>query len=124
MLIVTYHVTKLVAMDITFASRKLEKAFNEEASLKRAFNARMVRAIVLRMAVLRGAKALSLVPSIKPVRCHPLLGDKKGQYAVDLIHPFRLVFRPNHQPVPLKDDGGININEVTAIEILEVTDYH
>ncbi len=26
-------------------------------------------------------------------RCHPLLNNRKGQYAVDLVHPFRLVFK-------------------------------
>lgn len=25
-------------------------------------------------------------------RCHPLSGERKGQYAMDLIHPYRLVF--------------------------------
>ncbi len=111
-------------MDIIFATRKLERVFNEEALLRRAYNARMARTIVLRMAVLKGAKTLSLVPSVKPVRCHPLLGKRKGQYAVDLVHPFRLVFCPNHSPVPHNDDGGVNTDEITAIEILVVVDYH
>ena len=26
-------------------------------------------------------------------RCHSLLNNRKGQYAVDLVHPFRLVFK-------------------------------
>ena len=25
-------------------------------------------------------------------RCHPLTQNRKGQYAVDLVHPYRLVF--------------------------------
>ena len=25
-------------------------------------------------------------------RCHPLNGNREGQYALDLVHPYRLVF--------------------------------
>lgn len=25
-------------------------------------------------------------------RCHPLKGNRKGQYATDLVHPYRLIF--------------------------------
>jgi proteic killer suppression protein len=35
-----------------------------------------------------------------------------------------LIFRPAHNPVPKKDDGGIDLAAVTAIEILDVRDYH
>lgn len=26
-------------------------------------------------------------------RCHPLKGNRKGQYAMDLVHPYRLVLK-------------------------------
>jgi proteic killer suppression protein len=57
-------------------------------------------------------------------RCHELTGDLKGQLAVDLAHPFRLVFSPAHDPQPTKEDGGLNWTEVTAICIDNVVDYH
>ena len=49
---------------------------------------------------------------------------KKGEFAVDLKHPFRLVFHPNHEPIPLKEDGGIDLKLVTSIAIIDVEDYH
>ena len=36
----------------------------------------------------------------------------------------RLVFKPNHNPVPKKDDGGINWTLVTSVIIVFIGDYH
>jgi len=43
---------------------------------------------------------------------------------VDIEHPFRIVFEPGHNPVPKTEDGGIDLTQVTAIEILSIEDYH
>ena len=77
-----------------------------------------------RLAVLRAARNLALVPATSPDRAHALRGDREGQFAVDLVHPQRLVFEPNHEPPPRAEDGGIDPGQVTAIVIVEVTDYH
>jgi len=77
-----------------------------------------------RLAVLNSARTLADVPSTRPERCHPLKAKREGQYAVDLVHPRRLVFKPNHDPVPRKDDGGVDLDKVTSIIIIEVVDYH
>ncbi len=111
-------------MNIDFARQKLEKTFNSQTALKSAFGNRMARTIAMRMAVLRHARTLSIVPVTKPDRRHQLEGDRAGQYAVDLVHPKRLVFEPNHNPMPRKKDGGIDTDQVTAITIIKVIDYH
>lgn len=77
-----------------------------------------------RLAVLKNARTLADVPSTPPERCHPLKAEREGQYAVDLVHPRRLVFAPSHEPVPRKDDGGIDLDKVASIIIIEVVDYH
>ena len=58
------------------------------------------------------------------MRRHMLVGNRQGQYAVDLVHPLRLILEPRHDPVPVRDDGGIDTDRVTSITILEVVDYH
>jgi proteic killer suppression protein len=73
---------------------------------------------------LRAADTLADISMLPPARCHGLSGDRAGQFAVDVQHPFRLIFEPAHDPVPRKKDGGIDHARVTAIRILEVTDYH
>ena len=111
-------------MDIAFSTRKLARTFNSGSALAKEYGDRMARTIQIRLAVLRNARTLALVPTSPPDRRHLLIGRRSGQYAVDLVHPFRLVFEPNHDPVPRTEDGGIDINQVTAITIRGVVDYH
>lgn len=111
-------------MDISFRTRKLQKIFTKPSELKRSYGARNERAIKARLIVLHKAPNLSRVPTIPPERRHQLKGKRKEQFAVDLVHPYRLIFEADHEPVPLKDDGGIDLEQVTAITILEVRDYH
>ena len=44
-------------------------------------------------------------------RCHPLKGNRKVQYAMDLVHPYRLVF----------EKIG---NEIQIANVMEIVDYH
>ncbi len=111
-------------MDIAFRTRKLEKTFNSAGELRKAYGARMARIIMNRLAVLKAARNLALVPTTPPDRRHQLRGDRDEQFAVDLVHPHRLVFEANHDPVSRKEDGGIDVEQVTAITITNVIDYH
>lgn len=110
-------------MDITFRTKKLEKQFNSGAQLQKDYGL-LSKRIMARMGVLKAASNLSVVPIVPPERCHALGADRQGQFAVDLNHPHRLVFEPNHDPIPLKEDGGVDLTKVTAITIIKVIDYH
>ena len=44
------------------------------------------------MAVLNAASDLALVPTTPPERMNQLTEKLNGQFAVDLVHPLRLVF--------------------------------
>ena len=77
-----------------------------------------------RMTVLRRADNLAKVPTTPPDRCHQLKANRDEQYAVDLYGPWRLVFEPDHDPIPRKSDGGIDKEQVISITILCVKNYH
>ena len=111
-------------VEITFRTRKLERTFSAANALQKTYGARMTRVIMMRMAVLKAARSLGLVPTTPPDRRHQLSGDRDEEFAVDLVHPYRLLFEANHEPAPRKDDGGIDAEQVTAITILDVVDYH
>lgn len=111
-------------MEINFQNRKLDKIFNSAKGLQKQYGERMAKVIMNRLAILKAARSLALVPITPPERRHQLGSARKGQYAVDLVHPYRLVFKPNHEPLPRKQDGGIDTEQVTAITIIEVVDYH
>ena len=55
--------------------------------------------------------------------CHEYKGQQKGIFTVKLTGNWRLQFRPL-DPVPYKDDGGIDTERVTAIVLLKVDDPH
>jgi proteic killer suppression protein len=55
---------------------------------------------------------------------HELKGNRKGQLSLDLDHPYRLIFIPDHDPVPSTEDGGMDWGRVTAVKILGIEDTH
>jgi|JI102314A2RNA_FD_contig_31_1366611_length_802_multi_2_in_0_out_0_2 proteic killer suppression protein len=110
-------------MKIGFVSQKLQKIFNSENELKKEYGAVRAKKIKLRMKVLEAAVSLAEVSHEKPERRHQLKGDRKEQFAVDLEHPFRLIFKPDSKPA-LLPDGGIDLKLVNGIIILSVENYH
>ena len=113
-------------MDISFKNTKLMKEFNEEKRLKKAYGELQAKKIKIRLKALRAASTLyDFWPPYKgPERCHELTGERKGQLSIDLEHPYRLIFVPNHTPVPLKPDGGLDWKKVTEIMITGIEDTH
>ncbi|MBI5551345.1 MAG: type II toxin-antitoxin system RelE/ParE family toxin [Desulfobacterales bacterium] len=114
-------------MDISFKNKKLEKSFNEGAQLDKIHGTLRAKKIRIRMKELRAAQSLKdfWPPKSPPGRCHELTeGKRSGQLSVDLDHPYRLIFIPDHDPVPRREDGGLEWSQVTAIQILGVEDTH
>lgn len=113
-------------MDICFADRKLEKECNDARLLLRRHGERRAKLLKSRLAVLAAATCLADIgpPYRGPMRCHELTGDRAGQLSIDLDHPYRLIFSPNHDPIPERDAGGLDWSRVNAIRILEIADTH
>jgi proteic killer suppression protein len=111
-------------MEVSFATKRLAKILNSEKETVREFGSKLGKSIMRRLAVLEAANCLEDVPIRPPFRRHELKQNRKGQFAVDLEHPYRLIFKPNHNPIPVKADGGLNLKKITAIIILEMEDYH
>ena len=110
-------------MDVSFANDKLERQLSNEKSLKRTFGD-LAKRLQLRLDLLKAAGCLDEVSSAPPPRRHALTGDWRGHFAVDVTENWRLIFRPNHDPVPVRADGGVDLRAVTAIIVVAVADYH
>ncbi len=110
-------------MEIFFADRKLQKQCQSARALQKAHGITRARRILRHLNVLIQASTLADIRH-SPGRCHELTGDRAGQFALDLDHPYRLIFIPEHDPTPRKEDGGINWQEITRVTILAVEDYH
>lgn len=96
----------------------MEKDFAEERKLVKTYGRQMADKVMLRMGVLKNAPNLAKVPTDKPERCHALAGDRNGQYSVDLVQPNRLIFEPDHDPVPKLEDGGTDRRILTRSRLL------
>ncbi len=111
-------------MIITFKQRKLQRVVNATRKLEAAYGSRMAKLIQRRLLVLAAADNLSQIPSGKPLRLHQLVDNRAGQFSVDLVHPYRLLFVPNHEPVPTLCDGGIDRAHITDITVIGILDTH
>lgn len=107
-------------MKITYASKKLEKTFSDKEIQKKY--GQSAKRIKMRIDALTAAINLEDLRNA-PGRLHALIGDREGQFAFDLKHPFRLVFEPCDTCQP--PEGSISDwGWVTEVKILEVVDYH
>jgi proteic killer suppression protein len=101
----------------------LEKACSDDRRGTKRWGADHWSLLKRRLATLTAAPTLQDVEGA-PGRCHQLRADRAGEFAVNLWSSYRLVFEPDHNPLPLRDDGGIDRARVTKIVIKEVVDYH
>ena len=111
-------------MEIFFANARLAKACNQERDGDRRWGRPVAQHVRRRLNELAAADTLADMGHLPPARCHQLIGDHAGQFAVDAGPRFRVVFEPSHDPLPRRSDGGIDLVRVTAIVILAVEDYH
>src|SRR5258707_546532 len=98
-------------MEIFFAEAKEATDLNDSKRLVRLHGAQRARLIRRRLDDLRAAANLQVMRTL-PGRCHELKGDRRRQLSVDLDGPYRLIFRPAHNPIPEKPDGGLNWEQV------------
>ena len=68
---------------------------------------------------MKAADTLEDLGKLPGARCHELKADRKGQLAVDLVHPKRPVFVPGHNPLPSRSDGGLDWAQVTRLSSSE-----
>ncbi|MDH5638001.1 MAG: killer suppression protein [Nitrospinota bacterium] len=113
-------------MDISFRNKKLEKELSEEKKLTKIHGSLRAKKIRIRLEEFRVALCLMdfWPPKSGPGRCHELTGNRKGQLSVDLDHPYRLIFVPDHNPMPLHDNEGLDWSKVTSIKIMGIEDTH
>ena len=111
-------------MDVLFANGKLQKLCNSAKELQRKFGKKMAARIQQRIAELAAAPTLKDMEKLPAARCHELLENLSGKFAVKLIDPERMIFEPAHNPVPRLKAGNVDTTQATKITILAMVDYH
>ncbi|NQU64256.1 MAG: type II toxin-antitoxin system RelE/ParE family toxin [SAR324 cluster bacterium] len=111
-------------MIIIFKTKKFQKICNNYKLSEREFGTDQARKLRQRLDELHAAETLEDVSYLPPPRCHELSHNLKGKFSVDLKHPYRLIFEPAEEPVPLKENGGIVKSKVRSMQIINVEDTH
>ena len=98
-------------MDITYKNKKIQKVCTDAATAERNYGIKMAAKIQQRIAEISAADTVEILVQFHIGRCHPLTQNRKGQYAMDLIHPYRLIF----------EKYGLQVH---VVKIIEIVDYH
>ena len=98
-------------MEITYKNNKIRKICTDIKVAEKTYGAQMAEKIDMRIGEISAADTVEMMIQFSIGRCHPLTQNRKGQYAMDLVHPYRLVFEKNG-------------NEIQIANILEIVDYH
>ncbi len=110
-------------MDLSFKKHKLKKYANDDSYAIQKLGSKRAKLYKQRLDDLSAATCLEDVRHL-PGRYHELTENRKGEWACDLDHPYRLIFTPHEDPIPTNDDGQYIWYEITGIEIIEIKDYH
>lgn len=98
-------------LEIIYKSQKLEKICTNAQEAEKKYGPEMAEKIQMRIDQISASETIEMMVQYRIGRCHSLHGDRKGQYAMDLVHPYRLI---------LEKKG----NRMQVAKIIEIVDYH
>ena len=105
-------VKKVVKMQILYNSKKIEKICSDASKAEKKYGFAMTIKLFQRLDQIQAVTTIDELIQYKIGRCHLLVGKRKGQYAMDLEQPYRLVFTVD------------KTNNVHIANIIEIVDYH
>lgn len=101
----------MIVVEIGYRNKKLERICTDVGYAIKQHGEEMAIKIHYRIDQIRSAENIGMLIRSGFGRCHELNGKRKETYAMDLVHPFRLVFMKSSQ------------SEIQII-ILTIEDYH
>jgi proteic killer suppression protein len=98
-------------LKVTYRNKTIMKVCTNYSYAVKTYGPRMAELIHLRIDQLESADSLETMVKYSIGRCHPLTGNRKGQYALDLVHPYRIIANQDK-------------TDLQIVQIIEITDYH
>lgn len=98
-------------MIVEYKSKGIQKVCTDASVAERKYGANMAAKIQQRIDEISAADTVEQMIQFRIGRCHPLANNRSGQYAVDLVHPRRLVFEKIGDKIQIAN-------------IIEIVDYH
>lgn len=104
-------------MEIFFKDKKLKKACEDIAVLKKKYGAVQGELIIQRINELSSAENLFDISRLPQAGLHSLKGEFKGCFAVSIKQPFRLIMR-------YENGNSGDLKSITQVTLEEVINYH
>lgn len=98
-------------MRIEYRNKQIRKICTNATAARKKYGEQTARRIEQRLGEIDASETVEVMVQYRIGRCHALTGSRQGQYAVDLVHPLRMVFTKDGETV-----------QVVTIE--EIVDYH
>ena len=98
-------------MRLEYKSRRLKRVCTNAHEAEKKHGKNMAAKIHQRIDEITAAGSVEMLIQYKIGGCHALRGDRKKQYAMGLIQPYRLVFE-------------VKGSKTQTIRIIAITDYH
>lgn len=98
-------------LDIEYRNNKMRKICCDAQYAEKMYGRENMEKIHLRLDQIEAADTVEMLIQYRIGRCHALSMNRKGQYEMDLVHPYRLVFEKKG-------------HEIQIAYIVEIVDYH
>lgn len=98
-------------MKTEYKNNRIKRVCTDIREAERAYGIRTAQKLHQRIKEIKAVHDVETMLKYGIGRCHKLHGDRKNQYAVDLVHPYRLVFEKHGDSIQIA-------------MIMEVVDYH
>ena len=106
-----YGLIRISTLIVTFKTRKLEKCYFTYKKAVKAFGDQVAKKYIQRINVIEETEDLDELCTLPVLRCHPLTGNRQGQYAIKLTGFYRLIFT-------MEEDS------LTVVKIEEVSKHY
>lgn len=110
-------------MEINYKNKKIGKTLSSPKEIITHYGTK-AKNIKQRIDELKAAETLFDISFLPQARCHELKGTLKSCLAVEVSANYRIIFKPNHSPIPQRASGGFDWRAVTKITVISVEDYH
>ena len=98
-------------MLIEYKNNQIKKLCEDSGFAQKKLGELRAEKLDQRLGEIRAADSVEQMIQFKIGGCHLLRQDRKGQYAVLLVQPYRLIFEQ-------KD------NSIQIVKVIEIVDYH
>jgi proteic killer suppression protein len=92
---------------VEFAANQMQRFYERYEQGARKWGETVARKYIQRINILQAAQDFQHLSGIRSLRLHPLKGDRRGQWAIDLHDRWRLIV------TPLDNPSGVRVEEVS-----------